>query len=98
MSFVACFASACPVRTCAVGGRSGLISFTSSCGVTFGFAATPIESSLPSLWNSRCAVGRSKIEIVVPPSESSPPNLTRPTIRKVCTGPRAITPIVSPTA
>ena len=36
VSFVACFASACAVRTCAVGGRIGWISFTSCAGVTSG--------------------------------------------------------------
>ncbi len=96
---VDCF-SACawPVRTCAVGGSIGWISRTSCCGVTSGFAATSIESSFPSLRKSRCAVGRSKIESVAPPSEFSPPNLTMPTMRNVCSGPCATTPIVSPTA
>ena len=96
VSFDACFACAWPVRTCAVGGRIGRTSDTSSCGETFGFDARAIESSRPILSNSRCAVGRSKIESVAPPSELRPPNLTRPTMRKVFTGPRAITPIVSP--
>ncbi len=98
VSLDACFACAWPVRTSAVGGRIGRISLTSSCGETPGFAAMPIESRRPILLNSRCAVGRSKMESVPPPSELRPPNLTRPTIRKVFTGPRAITPIVSPTA
>ena len=94
-----CFAAcAWPVRTCAVVGRIGWISRTSCCGVTFGFPATPIESSFPSLRKIRCAVGRSKIESVAPPSEFSPPNLTRPTMRNVCSGPCATTPIVSPSA
>ncbi len=66
--------------------------------MTFGFPATPIESSFPSLRKMRCAVGRSKIESVAPPSESTPPNLTRPTMRNVCSGPCATTPIVSPSA
>ena len=97
VSFDACFACCWPVRTCAVGGRIGWISLTSSCGVTFCFDATPIVSSLPILSNTRCAVGRSKIANVAPPSELRPPNFTSPTIRKVFTGPRAITPIMSPT-
>ena len=46
----------------------------------------------------RCAVGRSKIASVAPPSELTPPNLTMPTIRNRSTGPRVSTPIVSPTA
>ena len=97
VSFVACFASAWPVRTCAVAGSSGLISLTSCAGVTPGFAATEIESSLPCLWKSSCAVGKSKIAIVAPPSEETPPIFTIPVIRYWCTGPCAIAPIVSPT-
>ena len=96
VSFDCCFAWAWPVRTCAVGGRMGRICETSSAGVTFGFEATPIESSFPTLLNRRCAVGRSKSAIT--PSELTLPNFTSPTIRKVFTGPRTITPIVSPTA
>ena len=76
----------------------GRICETSSAGVTFGFEATPIESSFPTLLNRRCAVGRSKMRASLTPSELRPPNFTRPTIRKVFTGPRSTTPIVSPTA
>ena len=46
-----------PVRTCAAGGRSGRISASSCAAWTPGFAATSIESSLPALPNSFCAVG-----------------------------------------
>ena len=98
VSFVACCASACAVRTWAVGGRIGLISLTSCEGFTPGFAAMSIPSSLPSLWKIFCAVGKSKIAIVVPPSDETPPILTIPAILYRTTGPRAITPIVSPGA
>ena len=47
----------------------------------------------------RCAVGRSKIASVAPPSELRPPKLARvPTMRNCSTGPRVSTPIVSPTS
>ena len=61
------------------------------------FDAIPIVSSLPSLWKIRWAVGRSKIAIVAPPSELTPPKRTVPTMWNRCTGPRVSTPIVSPT-
>ena len=80
VSFVACFASACAVRTCAVGGRIGRISVTSCCGVVPGFAAMSIPSSFPSLWKIFCAVGKSKMTIVAPPSDETPPILTMPAI------------------
>ena len=50
------------------------------------FAATRIWSSLPTLPNSRCAVGRSKPASVAPPIVSTAPNLTRPEMRNVSTG------------
>ncbi len=59
--------------------------------------ARPIESSFPCLWKKLCAVGRSKIAMVAPPSELTPPNRTVPTILNFSTGPLAITSIVSPT-
>ncbi len=62
VSFVACFASAWPVRTWAVGGRIGAISLTSSAGVVPDFAATSMPSSFPCLWKTCCAVGKSKID------------------------------------
>ena len=45
---------------------------------TFCFDAIPIESSLPSLLKIFCAVGRSKIASVAPPSELTPPKRTVP--------------------
>jgi len=97
VSFAACFASCWPVRTCAVCGSSGRIWATSWVGVTFGLPATPIESSLPSLLKIRCAVGRSKIASVAPPSELRPAKRTSPVMRKRLSGPCASTPIESPT-
>ena len=61
--------SACapPERTCARRAEVAL-EVGLSCGVeTPGSAATRIWSSLPSLPNSRCAVGRSNAAIVAPP-------------------------------
>jgi hypothetical protein len=43
-------------------------------------------------------VGRSNTEIVAPPIDDTPPSLSMPTILNGCSGPRAITWIVSPTA
>ncbi len=80
VSFVACFASACAVRTWAVGGRIGAISLTSWAGVVPDFAAMSIPSSFPSLWKTFCAVGKSKMTIVAPPSDETPPILTTPAI------------------
>ncbi len=74
-----------------------MISCTSCCGVVPGFAARSMASSLPSLWKIFCAVPVSKIAIVAPPSDETPPISTMPAIRYCCSGPRAITPIVSPT-
>ena len=97
VSFVACAAWPCAVRTSAVGGRIGLISCTSCAGLVPCVAAMSMASSFPSLWKIRCAVGKSKMAIVAPPSDETVPILTIPAIRNCCTGPRAITPIDWPT-
>jgi len=98
VSFAACFASCWPVRTCAVGGSSGRTCATSWSGVTLGLPARPIESSLPCLRKTRWAVGRSKIAIVAPPSELRPPKRMSPVMWNRSRGPRASTPIESPTS
>ena len=97
VSLVACAACPAAVRTSAVGGRIGLISFTSCCGLVPFVAAMLIASSFPSLWKIFCAVGKSKTEIVAPPSDETPPILTMPAILYGVTGPSATTPIVWPT-
>ena len=97
VSFVACAACACPVRTSAFAGRRGLTSRTSWEGETPCLAAMSIASSLPTLLKILCAVGKSKIAIVAPPSDATPPIFTTPATVNVCSGPRAMTPIVSPT-
>ena len=51
-------------------------------GLTPGFAAIRIWSSVPSLPNSCCAVGRSKPRSVAPPIDSAPPNRTSPEMRR----------------
>ena len=91
-------ACAVPVRTCTVGGRICSISDTSWDGETPGLPATRIWSSLPTLWKSRCAVGRSKPASVAPPIESTEPNLTIPETWSVSTGPSTWTPSVEPTS
>ncbi len=53
---------------------------------------------MPTLPNSRWASEKSKIAIVAPPSEDTPPIFAMPAIRMRCSAPRAITPIVWPTA
>ena len=98
VSFVDCWACPSPLRTCAFAGNSGRISLTRRAGEKPGLAATEIESSLPTLSNSLCATGKSKIAIVAPPSEDTPPIFAMPEMRNRCSGPRAITPIVCPTA
>ncbi len=95
---VACSASASPVRACALAGRIARTSRTTCAGVYPGRSAIEIESSLPTLPNSCWATEKSKIAIVAPPSEDTPPILAMPAIRIRCSAPRAITPIVSPTA
>ncbi len=97
VSFVCWFACAWPVRTWALIGRIGRTSRTSSDGETPCFAAMLMLSSLPALSKIVCAVGKSKIAIVAPPSDETLPNLTMPLIVYFCSGPRAMTPIVSPT-
>ena len=93
-----CFAASCvPLRTCAVGGRIGLISATSCAGEMPCRAATSIPSSLPTLPKIFCAVGRSKMAMVAPPIDETLPSLTTPVIRYCWTGPRATAPIVLPT-
>ena len=95
LSFFACEAA---VRTVAVGGSTGLISLTSFDGATPDLPAMRMSSSFPSFWNSRWAVGRSKIAIVAPPIEETEANFATPLIRNGRSGPSAATPIVSPTA
>jgi hypothetical protein len=65
-------------------------------GVTLVFAANAIVSTSPCLWNSRCAVRRSKAAIVAAPSESTFPHLARPTIVYRRSAPVATTPTESP--
>src|SRR5260221_357755 len=72
VSFAACFASSCPVRTWAAAGRSRVTSRTSWPGETFGLPAMPIESSFPSLPEIRFAVGRSNTVLLAPPSDETP--------------------------
>jgi hypothetical protein len=96
VSLVDCRACPWPVRTWAVAGRIGRTCCTSCCGVVPGLAAIEIESSLPCLWKIFCAVGKSNIAIVAPPSDETFANFAIPTTVNVRTGPRAITPIVSP--
>ncbi len=84
------------VRTSTVGGNTERSSRTSLSAGVRGLAATSIRSYRPSLWNSFCAVGMSKIASVAPPKET-PENLARPATRNFWIGPRAATPIVSPT-
>ncbi len=55
------------------------------------------RSSRPCWLNRRWATGKSKIAIVAPPSEDTPPIFTIPAMRMCCSAPRAITPIVWPT-
>ena len=61
-----------------------------------GLTETRMSSSLPTLSNSRWAVGRSNPARVAPPSELELPNRTKPEIRIVTTGPMAWTPIRCP--
>jgi hypothetical protein len=71
---------------------------TSSSGATPSCAAACTESSSPSLSRSAWAVGTSKMANVAPPSELTSPYLAIPTISYSRAGPRAATPIRSPTA
>ena len=79
-------ASSTPVRTCAVGGRIGLMSSTSCSGVTPSVAATEIASNEFSRSRSRCAVGIVKTAKVAVPSELTLPYCATPETRKPCTG------------
>ena len=95
VSFASSRAWASPVRTSVFGGRISRICEISAAGVTPGFEATRIWSSLPSLPKSRWAVARSKPASVAPPIELTDPNFTIPEIRISLTGPSACTPIVA---
>ena len=64
---------------------SDLASVARSCaGATPGFAATSTESTRPALPNSLWAVGRSRIAIVAPPIDFTPPKRTMPVMRIFC--------------
>ena len=68
-----------PVRTCVLGRQDRRdLARRASPGETPGLAATAISSSLPSLSNSRCAVGRSKPASVAPPIVETAPNSDEP--------------------
>ena len=91
-------ASWAPVRTCVPGGSTVRICLTSVCGLMPGLALARMSSSLPTLSKSRCAVASWNPASVAPPSELAEPNLTRPEIGILCSGPCACTPITSPAA
>ena len=67
VSLLAFSTCASAVRTCAVWGRSGRISFATAAPETPSRAATWISSSLPLLSASACAVARLKTANVPPP-------------------------------
>ena len=94
LSFAACSA---PVVTCAVAGSRGAISWARASPETPGRAATWIASK-PVVASTERAVGMSKTAMVAPPSEFRSPNVARPVMRKVRSGPSPMTPISSPTA
>ena len=98
VSLASCLASCSPVRTCAVGGRTERISSSSFGVVCVAVFDTRISSSWPSFWNSRCAVGRSKIAIVAPPIVETPPSSAMPTMWNGLVGPCTDTPICWPTS
>jgi hypothetical protein len=99
VSLASSAACSAPVRTSAFAGRIVLIWATRSLSETFGLAPTSISSNWSGLSKRLCAVGTSKPASVAPPRLAEPePNLTRPEILNLTTGPSAWTPITSPTA
>ena len=74
---VLCLLDAC--RTCALGGRIGSMSATSSSGLTPSLAATEIASNWPSRSSSSCAAGIVKTANVAVPSELTLPYCATPT-------------------
>ena len=85
-----------PDRTVTDVPSSSRMRVTSSSGATPSSAAACTASSSPSLSRSAWAVGMSKMANVAPPSELSSPYRAIPTISNSWAGPRAATPIRSP--
>jgi hypothetical protein len=84
------------VLTSALRGSAGAIAFVSSPGSVPDLPSTRIESTWPCFLNRRCAVPSVKIAAVALPIDLTSPNRAIPVMRYWRTGPRALTPIVSP--